>query len=470
MMLNPSIKSKCFNGWYSYVVIVFWVIFAACNEPNATKELDTITKYVLPALKKANDLKLKNPDSTLLLCDYMLRLTNNDDAADSLRFEIELLKANIILNKGFDEKAMEMYEQMLEVQTQKKKTFQIALINFYMADMLNNRGQSNEAEPFINVALKGFNTPQYSLNRGRSLNLKGLISMNLGRFKEAQLSLNEALNIFDKENSLIDYAYVLQNIGNVHFDLKDSILARKYYIRSAVIHEKANNINDLGSIYNNIGLLYRYTNPDSALYYYNKVPPPDGDNENLRHYVIALFNKANIYKDRREFEKSRIVFDEVYKTCETYKILQGFPRVLFSYSDIEYETGHFSKAIEYIDRALYWCDSLGAIPLKQDILVGKIYMYSKKGMYKEAFLLQQQFDKVEDSIKSNEIKESVTKVENMNRDKLLLMDKLEKERLLKTKANADKKLLLILLPAIMAIILGGGIYLRYRKSPQSIAR
>lgn len=462
----PIIKR---NPWI--YVLILWVLFctwSACNLANTTKNDDTVTKYVLPAYKKAIDLKLKNPDSTLLLCDYMLRLTNNNQDADSLRFEIELLKAQIIINKGFDDKAMDMYKQMLEVQTKMNKPFEIALINHNMADLLANSGRSIEAESFVNDALKGFDLKKDKKNRGRALNLKGLISMNLGRFKEAQISLNEALNIFDNEQSSIDYAHVLQNIGNVYFDLKDSILAREYYIRCAAIHEKANNINNLGSIYNNIGILYRYSNPDSALYYYNKVPATDGENENNRHYVIALFNKANIYKDRREFEKALEVFDEVYRICETYNILQGFPRVLYSYGDIEYEMGHYSKAMDYIDQAIYWCDSLGAIPLKQDILVGKIYMYSDRGMYKEAFQLQQQFDRTEDSIKGSEIKESVTKIENMNRDRLMLMDKLEKERQLKSKATADNKRLLILLPAMMAIIIGGGLYYRYRKRKQSI--
>lgn len=466
----PSYLIALKKGIVQCIGIGLLWFFSSCHSESATENNDSISKYVIPTFKKANNLEISNPDSSLLLCDYMLRLLNEDEKNDSLRLEIELLKVRAITNKGFDDKALTIYAQLLAEQTKKNNVFTVALINFNIANLLNDIGRCDEAESYVDNALKGFDTRTNKVNRGNALNLKGTISKNLGRFKEAEISLNEALSIFEAEQMNMESAYVLQNIGNVHFDLKDSILARDYYLRSVAILENSNNINALGSIYNNIGIIYRYMNPDSALYYYNKVPSPDGENTNLQHYVISLFNKANIYKDQFNYKKARENYDEVYAICTSNKILQGIPRVLYSYGEIEFDTGDFLKAINYINQSLYWCDSLGAIPLKQDVLKGKIYMYSKKGLYKEAFELQQQFDRTEDSIKSNETKESVAKIEKMNREQLMLMDKLEKERQLKSKANSDKKRLLVLLPAIMAIMIGGAIYYRYRKRAASSTR
>lgn len=455
---------------YVLILGVLFCTWSACNLANTTKNNDTVTKYVLPAYKKAIDLKLKNPDSTLLLCDYMLRITNENEDADSLRFEIELLKASTILNKGSEDKALSIYKNMLEVQTGINNPFRIAYLNFQIADLLNNRGNVNEAESYLDEALKRFDVKKNKLYRARSFNLKGVMNSNSGRFREAQICFNEALNILENEEWLFDYASLLQNMGNMHLDFKDSILARKYYIKSVEFYIKDSNSKCIAGIYNNIGILYRYENPDSALYYYNQVPPPNSEKDyDINNYVISLFNKANIYKDRGEFSQSRVLFDEVYRICETYQILQGFPRVLISYGYMEFEAGNFSKADDYINQALFWCDSLRAIPLKLDILKEKIVMYSEIGFYKEAFQAQQQFNRIEDSIKSIEIKESVSKIERMNQDKLMMKDKLDKEGQLKSKANKNKKRLIILLSTMMAIILGGGLYYRYRIRKQSIA-
>jgi tetratricopeptide (TPR) repeat protein len=158
------------------------------------------------------------------------------------------------------------------------------------------------------------------------------------------------------------------------------------------------------------------------------VPKPNGDKSILNYYVIALFNKANIYKDRHDFDSARVIFDEVNDICVTNKILQGIPRVLFSYGDIEFQTGHFDKAINYLNQSLFWCDSIGAIPLKQDILNGKINMYTEKGKYKEALLLKEEYDRIDDSLKSTETKAAIQKAEINNKEKIRLVEKLADEK------------------------------------------
>ena len=102
--------------------------------------------------------------------------------------------------------------------------------------------------------------------------------------------------------------------------------------------------------------------------------------------------------------------------------------VLFSFGDIEYETGNKLKGIAYIDESLKWCDSLGALSLKQDILKGRIHVATEMGNYKEAFLLQQEYEQIEDSLKNDETKETIKKIEKMNLEKIQILDKLEKEK------------------------------------------
>lgn len=455
-------KNKLFTRFFLLGVI----FLNACQFNNTSKEVDTINKYIKPAYKKALDLELKNPDSSLLVCDYLIRLTNDNKQADSIRLEVQVLKAKIILNKGFDIKAIEMYKSFLPEYIEKKDNQAIMLINSYIAEVHNGDGRFFEALQYVNEALKfSENTaPQY---RGMALNLKGLITTNLGQYKEAELALNEALTLFEKSKMRLECAHTLQNIGNLHFDLKDSFLARDYYLKSLSIHKEIGSKKDLASIYNNIGLLYRFINPDSALFYYNQIPPQNGDSDNLQNYVIGLFNKANIYRDQKEYQTARTIYQEVYDLCIANNILQGIPRVLFSFGDIEYETGNKLKGIAYIDESLKWCDSLGALSLKQDILKGRIHVATEMGNYKEAFLLQQEYEQIEDSLKNDETKETIKKIEKMNLEKIQILDKLEKEKQSTQEKQRRNKQLLILLSVLIITL---GVLLGFRSIRKKTAK
>ena len=451
------------NKLFTLLFLCGALFFNACIFNNATKEVDTINKYIKPAYQKALSLQLNNPDSSLLLCDYLIRLTNDNEQADSLRFETQVLKTKIILNKGFDNKAIEMYKSLLPEYKEKKDNQALMIINTLIAEVYNSGGRYYEALHYINEALT-YSSNTYDKNRGVALNLKGLITTNLGQFKESELALNEALTIFEKNNMRLDCAFTLQNIGNLHFELKDSFLARDYYLKCLSIHKEIGSKRDLASITNNIGLLYRYINPDSALYYYNQIPPQNGDGDNLQNYVIGLFNKANIYRDKKEYQTARKIYEEVYDLCKQNNILQGIPRVLYSFGDIEFETGNKIKGIAYIDESLQWCDSLGAMALKQDILKGRIYVATEMGNYKQAFLFQQQYDQIEDSLKNDETKAAIKKIEKMNLEKIQILDKLEKEKKLTLEKQQRNNQLLILSSVLLVTltVLGAIRYKRKR--------
>lgn len=439
------------------------IFFNACSFNDTTKEVDTINKYIKPAYQKAISLQLSNPDSSLLLCDYLIRLTNDNEQADSLRFEIQILKTKIILNKGFDNKAIEMYKSLLPEYKEKKNNQALTLINLYIAEIHHRDGRYHEGLKYVNEALT-FSPNTNEKYRGMVLNLKGLIFTDLGQFKESQLALNEALTTFEKNNMRLECANIFQSIGNLHFELKDSFLARDYYLKSLSIHKEISREIDYAGIYNNIGLTYRYINPDSALYYYNQIPPQNGDSDNLQNYVIGLFNKANIYRDKKEYQTARKIYEEVYDLCKQNNILQGIPRVLFAFGDIEYEIGNKLQGITYMDEALHWCDSLGAMALKQDILKGRIYAATEMGNYKQAFLFQQQYDQIEDSLKNDETKAAIKKIEKMNLEKIQILDKLEKEKKLTLEKQQRNNQLLILSSVLLVTltVLGAIRYKRKR--------
>lgn len=75
-----------------------------------------------------------------------------------------------------------------------------------------------------------------------------------------------------------------------------------------------------------------------------------------------------------------------------------------------------------------------------------------KGDYKQAFLLQQEYDAIEDSIKRNETKEAIAKSEKINQQKNKTIEDLEKKQLNASKKQRNYNILVYLLSALLFLI------------------
>ncbi|MGI9190507.1 MAG: tetratricopeptide repeat protein [Chitinophagaceae bacterium] len=384
-----------------------------------------MNKYVLPAYERANANVASNADSSILLCDYILRLTKDIDNVDSFENKVRMLKIQAVTNKGDKANALELTNQYLN---DYKDDASQALFNFQLGDLHYDLGQYSEAVQFTQKGLILFRKLNDSSAIASCLNLLGLTLIEIGQLKEAEHAFFEAMSIYDAKKELGLYGSVLQNIGNLYIDLENNEKAKEYYLKALAIKLKLNDFVGIASISNNMGIIYRYTKPDSAIYYYTSMPKPNGDNDILKHYIKGKFNLANIYKDRGQLDSAFLIFKTVEQLCIENSISQGIPRVLYSYGDIAYERGNVKEAIRYLDDALAWCDSLKAITLKKEMVKRKIEIYTETKQYKEALLAQQAYNVIADSIKINESKESMKLMEQTNKDKLDLLNKLEVQK------------------------------------------
>lgn len=385
----------------------------------------TMSKYVLPAYQRAKQIAASNADSTILLCDYMLRLTQDINNVDSIENNVRILKIQAIVNKGSKLNAMELIQSYLdEFQDDKSQ----GLFNFHMGDVLYDLGRFEEAAQYAQKSLAFFRKVGKKYDIACSLNLLGITKTEVGKLDEAEKALFEAMTIYDEINELNLYGSVMQNIGNLYLDLENTNKAKEYYLKALAIKTKLNDFVGIASVSNNVGVIYRYSHPDSAIYYYNSMPKPNGDNDILRHYIKGQFNLANIYKDRGQIDSAMVIFKVVEQLCVENNIVQGIPRVLYSYGDIAFDRGKLIESIRYFDEAIVWSDSIKAITLKKEILKRKIEIYTQTKQYKEALLVQQALTVVEDSIKINESKETMQLMEQTNKDKLDLLNKLEVQK------------------------------------------
>lgn len=401
------------------------MVLYSCNNRSKIERDAALSKYIIPAFKKANTLSASNADSTILLCDYMLRLTQDINDVDSFENAIRHLKIEAIINKGSTDKAIELLQNYLAVY---KDPMSQGIFNLQQSDLLVDLGKNEESLIYAEKALASFKKVNSKSYIAACYTILGVGLTNLGRLIEAEKALYQSMVIYEEINELGYYGSVLQNIGNLYIDLQDLAKAKEYYLKAMAIKLKLNDYVGIASIYNNMGIIYRKDQPDSALYYYKSIPAPNGDNDILKHFVKAQFNIANIYKDKGKLDSALAKFQEVERLCIENDIPQGIPRVLYSYGDINFIEGKPAKAIEYLNSAADWCDSLNIITLKKDVLKLKIEILSKTKQFEEALLAQNFYNAIEDSIKVNESKEAMQRMEQANKDKLDLLAKLDEQK------------------------------------------
>lgn len=193
-----------------------------------------------------------------------------------------------------------------------------------------------------------------------SANTIGLIYYDLGDYVQSLMYLKQALSIWPKVSP--DKLHILyNNMGNVWFSLKEMDSAQIYYQRS--IQESLRYGHEVASAYNNLAEVFVEADQlDSAATYF--------------HLSLSLKKKFG--------NRSGMAY--------TYNMLGNLAMM----QDDLY------LAAFYLDSARVLEKEVGSLSIKMKNLELHKKFYKKQGRYKQAFLVDQQYDMLKDSIFNQE--------------------------------------------------------------------
>ncbi len=138
---------------------------------------------------------------------------------------------------------------------------------------------------------------------------------NNGLFKplEALEYYKRALKIQEKEDDKANLSFTYNNIGNVHYYLKEYERALEYFTKSQIIKEKLGNRKGLSATYNNIGNVYfDLSENEKALDFYKKslaIRREFGDKKGELTSDVNIGNvyiKLKKYKDAIQFHNEAL--------------------------------------------------------------------------------------------------------------------------------------------------------------------
>jgi len=189
---------------------------------------------------------------------------------------------------------------------------------------------------------------------GTTFRTKGLISGNKEDFLRALDYYNNCLKLTKKTEDRETEVEVLNNIGTIHTDLKNSYEALKYFKSG---YEKAEEIKDveaMGMILTNIGIVYyNQGNYEKSTEYYQEAIDLANRIEGDQILWEAYMESARAYEKQNKFRKAKENYEMSINTIET--IRTGI--------ELEENKASFLGADKRIDAYHYFINLLLTFPL-----------------------------------------------------------------------------------------------------------
>ena len=202
------------------------------------------------------------------------------------------------------------------------------------------------------------------------------------------LSQKYLMEVFKHNDSIGDekgLSTICINIANNFKTIESMDNAVQYYKKAFHLALKLSDSSNIFNALNDLGVCYRFSNPDSAINYYNQalyyLPNTE---KNVQDIIVVKYNLANIYYRQKEFNRSTSIYDSILQICKNKKIPDGVARIYSHKAVIAEDAGNIKVAAKYIQLAVRICDSIGNNNLKLALMNQLSQIYRNAKDYKSA--------------------------------------------------------------------------------------
>lgn len=451
-----SLKFRVISLWG--LVHIMLLFFSSCQN----NEYNDLNQRIIPLLNQADSLVESNPDSSILLSNYILRILDNPDINDSVYVRAEYTKGLAIRKKGFNQKAYEHLNNLYQHVATQNNIYLKALVIHRLGYWHYLDNHYFLAKEHLEQALIFYQTTNDKLMMADAILHIGISNLNLGNYSDAKQGLFRSMKIFEQLRDSHKLGVNYLNIGNFYHENKDIVNALKYYTKSASEFQKSKDSTSMANTFVNIGLIQKGNkNLDSALYYFELANRFNTSNADLLTQIINTYNMADVYVKLNKFNEAKIQLDWCLEKCLEENITQGIPRIYSCFASIHIKKKEYNKALLLIDSAVVMADSIKMMPLKKQLLEMKrdvLTHISDESAIQET---EKIIKIINDSLTQKVIRDKLANDEQLNIEKKSVQNlKWFKKKNKTGYFDWFKSALLILIP--MALLVG--FYVSYQKN------
>jgi len=276
-----------------------------------------------------------------------------------------------------------------------------------------------------------------------SINNLGMMYWRRGDFNKALEFFFKALRFAEDLNKIKFETVALNNIVLIYQEMKQYNKALEYHKKTLAIRKELKMIDDLTNSYNNIGICYKELNQvDSSILYYHKAIEFAKKTSNDVEECTALSNLGSLYLKNKDYHKA--------ETCLFNSLqIEGInPKSIMTnnlnLSGVYYGLKQYHKGIKHGLVAKKWIEDNANLALGADVYKYLALNYAAIGQNNLSFDYLLQWETLKDSVFSEYNADAINRLEiafeTEKKEKALLKEQAENERLQKEKALTEIRL------------------------------
>lgn len=198
------------------------------------------------------------------------------------------------------------------------------------------------------------------------------------------------LQTLDESRKLKEKNYeacALGDLAQAYVNLKNTPLAKKYYLESATMAGLTGNKNLMASTYNNVGAIYNEAGDyDSALIFLNMADKLYNNSKNYNELYDVYNNIALSMLYKKQYARAFSYFNKNYQGHIKEGATAGVRWTdLINLSEYYYQITDFNRALFYADSALFIANKLNLLSYKADCLQLFEKIHVAKNDFKKAY-------------------------------------------------------------------------------------
>jgi two-component system, sensor histidine kinase and response regulator len=222
----------------------------------------------------------------------------------------------------------------------------------------------------------------------------------------------QLLEMGEKTRDLFTVARAANNLGRIHYQLRNDAASLKYYRRALDIYQQNGDSTNIAGVLNNLGLLYfDMDSLPQALDQFNKalsIKLKTGKQEDVAaiyHNLALIYNEEQKFDDAiRNLRKAFEIFTLAGNTRHQANILNNIGRTY-------YRKGQYARALTVFDSAYQLARTGKQDLIRMDNYLYRSQLYAQTGDYESAFFLRNNYHMLKDSILSNENKRHLAEIQ-----------------------------------------------------------
>lgn len=396
-----------------YMNLKRMLLYILCFLCSATYAQNTIIDSLLHGLNSTEVTKEKVDYLNELAWEY--RIINIDEGvdyaqqahrlSDSISYEDGLItslnrKGVLLLNKGNYNQAINLYDSILDIETERKDIYGIARAENQLGVLHKKLGDLNTSKKYYESSLKNFESLNKKKLVAKIANNLGSIYKDLGDAENAMHYYTKSLAIREQLNDKKGMALCHLNLGVFHNSVENFELAIKELKKSESLFKSFNNDFELSKVYNNLGVSYTNTNKLlKALEYYKEslLLKEKIGLENDRH--IILNNIGIVYEKNQNYDAALNYYQQSLD-AQTEKTSSNTIEVQNNIANVYKKKKQYSKALYHYKLALKASEENKLNIIRLEILKNIGTIYSQEKNFKLSTTYNEQYIKLKDSLEA----------------------------------------------------------------------